>query len=409
MSTLPEFSFELVVRGKQAKQDLIELVIDHRHFRGDPDYIGAFRHHLGGPPNAIGGPIAAFSQLFGRPKFRDGQHVLPIRDSARGANSGLRPPLFSGLYRFSRYSSTQEAEVDVFTKLHLSLNPTRFLRHQNLEASVKTRAPAPNSRFFAHPLPEWTEEISLDDNDNWILDAPQFSELHKAQMWEKLMEAYLQGALELIDIDVERARSLENVGLHTCAQPELRPFNLKSVETYFEFRGSDPIRTVFDLHPLLESFGDLAVRAKDFEIPKWNKNSRVVTLQLRVGVTLKICAKTDKRIRFEVKHDLSEARFPKIDAPRKHTFPSLKGVVRRINELRDDAAREVNDVLTHLRNRSSIPATDKTAIDFLYDITQVLSSRQEARVIISALCHHGCVASTRELAGALKNSKRREF
>lgn len=222
------------------------------------------------------------------------------------------------------------------------------------------------------------------------------------------MAAYIEGAMELIDDDVERARSLENVLLHTCAKLGPHPFNLKSIETYFEYRCSDPIRTVIDLHPLLESFGDLEVKGKNYptETANWAKNSVTVTLQLKAGVRLKVYAKTDKRIRFEVTHNLAHARFPETKGASKHTFRNLKGVVTRINELRDDAAREVNEVFAHLRNRANIPATDNTTIDLLFDIARVLESRQNARVVISTLCHKGSITTTKELAVALRKLKR---
>lgn len=172
---IPAFSFDQEVSGDQAKQDRISLLVNHRHLRALPEDIEAFTFHLGGPGKEMADAGTVFSALFNSRQIRGGQHVLDIRGSSRGAKTSDAPPLFSGSYRCSRFSSTATTEVDVFTDLHLFLNPTRFLRYQNLETSSRTGGSPLSSTFFKRPLPDWRGELSLDGKDNWIPDAPHSS------------------------------------------------------------------------------------------------------------------------------------------------------------------------------------------------------------------------------------------
>ena len=122
---------------------------------------------------------------------------------------------------------------------------------------------------------------------------------------------------------------------------------------------------------------------------------------------LRVYAKTNKRIRFEVIHDLRHARFRATDATRsnarlRHTAPTLPSVCAMLDRLRADAADIVNRVIRHMRSQASLPATVKTAVDLLFDIVKALGNAENARMLVSILLYKGSVTSQPQFQSALQ-------
>ncbi len=171
---------------------------------------------------------------------------------------------------------------------------------------------------------------------------------------------------------------------------------------------------MLDLESLLESYNELPLAPADYRVRiqgQWAKNSRVLKLQIRTGVTLTVYAKTSGRIRFEVSHDLKAALLRPAGARRasniRHTFSKTAGVYELIDRQREDAAKTVNDVLAHCRNRRSIPASDKTAVDLLFDIAKAVGHPTNAKMITNILRQKGSISSLSGLGGALLKLKRK--
>ncbi len=194
-------------------------------------------------------------------------------------------------------------------------------------------------------------------------------------------------------------------------QRDLSRFNLTCAETYFEFSsgGLTPIWLVASLEEPLRSYNELRLRVRDYPIPPiWDGigMSRVLTLTIRNGVKLKIYAKTDRRVRVEVVHDLTSALIPAEigdlgSSRKKHTFATIEGVARLLDALRNDAAKVVNDVFRHLRNSAALPATDKTGIDLVRDFTTTVKLRDTARILFDALIDKGSITSLTQYRVAL--------
>ena len=175
---------------------------------------------------------------------------------------------------------------------------------------------------------------------------------------------------------------------------------MREAETYFDFivSGPTPISLVSSLEGPLQSY---PLSARDYPAEpasSWEGMSRVLTLQVREGVKVKIYAKTSRRVRFEVTYDMRYVRLRSTPTDgtytrKRQTFRNLSGVERRLDELREDAANEVNKVLRHIRNRVSLPATPHTAIDLLIDFTRALNNRENARILLDALLFKGSITS----------------
>jgi len=186
-------------------------------------------------------------------------------------------------------------------------------------------------------------------------------------------------------------------------------FNLQEVETYWEFRADSPLQQISDLKAALQNFNELDVATRHYKDAELG-NGVCITVPIRAGVDLKVYAKTNRRIRFEVVHDLKECSTPAhiLGSSRDpHTFSSLSGVYRKLGLLRQDAAEIMSTVFQHMRQQNTLPTTPKRALHLLYDILQAVADPEIARVLIWTLVSNQRVVSMPPLTPYLKELKRR--
>ena len=423
---IPEFSFEQTVSTEEGKHDKITLHVKHRIYEGTVEAIDTFRNFLA-VPTVVAQSTAASADLggyyggiFNRPS-ETGTFWKPlkIRSSRRRRrlHIGLPVPLFAGKYKFSSRPPNSEDSVTIETALELFLNPTRFLRNQGADYIPPRRNFASTSAtFYESGNVHEGDEYSLDQTDNWIPNLPALERWDEPGFNQRNVRNFLEGVMREIDRDTERAATLPEVQVGFREIATADRCNLKEVETYFDFAVpvNTPIDRVRSFEPLLQSFSELRLTATDYPVSgphEWNENSRVLTISIRTGVKLRIYAKTNKRIRFEVVHDLRHARFRATDATRsnarmRHTAPTLPSVCAMLDRLRIDAADIVNRVIRHMRNQASLPATPKAGFDLLYDIGRALGNAQNARSIVSILLHKGSITSQPQFQTALGKLRR---
>jgi hypothetical protein len=421
---LPEFSFEQTLSAIRGKHDKITLYVRHRICEGTSEHIDSFRHFLA-VPTAVTQSVAGnadlggyYGRIFNRPS-ETGTFWKPleIRSSRRGSRVAIPLPLFRGKYKFGPRPSSPDETAQIETALELFLNPTRFLRNQNPETYIP---PTENfahtsATFYESPSVTEGDEFSLDRSDNWIPASPEFERLRHPRFLRRIIRDYLEGVMREIDRDTERAAALHEVQVGVREMTIADRFNLKEVETYFDFAVPDgtSIERVRSFEPLLPSFSERPQTATDYPVLRphlWRENSRVLTISIRPGVKLRIYAKTNKRIRFEVIHGLRHARVlvPGTTVKRKmhHTAPSLAEVYRMLDRLRADAAEIVNRVIRHMRSQASLPATPKAAVDLLFDIVKAIGNAENARTLVSILVHKGSVTSQPQFQTVLAKLRR---
>jgi hypothetical protein len=399
MPRLLPFSYDATVQPVAARHDKIVIWIDHHRYQGSLEEFKSFKSALA---DQYHGRI--FQRPAAGPKSR-----LKIRTGER-----LGGPLFGGEYSFRvEEGDTPGGSQGINAQLRLTLNPTRFLRHQNPNKYNPARRnfPAPIATFFRRELVPDPEEDALDNEDNWIPDSAEYHTLSNPTLWPSIIRHYITGILVHIDSAIADAAG---ANVRSVRHPSERPFNVRYVESYFEFSDSNPTRTASNVEGLLRGYGDLGMTAKDYRIvgPRpWNGLSHVVVAKIRAGVLLRVYSKTNKRIRLEVTHDLTEAAVPKLKSEiegeqRRHTAASLFGMYNILERTRVDAARVVNDVLRHMKGRAVLPATAKTAIDFLLDVVSTLGDSADARLIIWLLIDRRSITSNARLKPALRKLRR---
>lgn len=390
---IPALSFEAPVSAHAARQDKIQISVQHGIIMDDADDVGSFLSFLGPQPSVRGIDASVFGRIFTRqrregPRFADQQ--IRKRTTAEQPHP---PPLFSGLLHIENLRGTESAWR--LSSL-LSLNPTRFIRHQSFPEPA-TRLLQPNPRFDYNLYkrivpPSGGDEFALIESDNWIPDQRLWTLFASPRFWPTHLRNYLTRSVAEIDDDLQRAA--EHAQVRIVAESG-NPFNLHSVETYWEFSVDDPIGAVRGMRRMFETFAAAAVCEQEYPVTVEQdspENSLRLSLQTRTGEVMKIYSKSRRRIRIEVTHRLSGGRHgehPFRLPSGGHTFSTVEGMIPVLNELAEIAAERVNQLLRHFRNHVSVPAGQHTVLKFIADVQAACGTPETAFEILQILVGNG--------------------
>jgi hypothetical protein len=182
--------------------------------------------------------------------------------------------------------------------------------------------------------------------------------------------------------DLERAADVAQVDIAHQWR-----FNVCSIETYWEFLSSDPVGTVLALQPLLETFASRSVIARDYRCRlETIENSRSLRLETRLGEAVKIYAKTNRRIRFEVMHRLRGGRCFRINGG--HTFDSEEQVIQLIEDLAAESRDKINELLDHFRMHRSVPAIQHSVLTFIANVQNACGDPDKALDVLRLLVNN---------------------
>ena len=386
---IPALIFEAPVSAHTARQDKIQIAVQHGIIMDDAADVGNFLSFLGPQPSMRGIDASVFGRIFTRPRrgeppFFDQQ----IRKRAT-REQPHPPPLFSGSLHIENPRGTESA-----WRLWslLSFNPTRFVRHQSFPEPA-TRLLQANPRFSYNIYrrivpPSDGDEFALIENNNWIPDQRLWTLFASPRFWPVHLQNYLRRSVAEIDVDLHRAAEHTQVRI---VPPSENPFNLLSAETYWEFLVPDPIGMVIRSQRMLAMFAAAAVNARDYEADvryDTQKNSRCLSLCTRTGEEIKIYAKTNRRIRIEVTHRLSGDHPFRLPSGR-HTFSTVEGVIPVLNELAAVAAERVNELLRHFRDHVSVSVGQHTVLKLIADVQAACEAPETAFELLQLLVGTG--------------------
>jgi hypothetical protein len=420
-SSLQPFSFDVSVKAEDGRQDKIELTCEpFLIIDGDNEDVGQIKESLGvlrdderSAYNSEEAYLEGGSRgwIFNRPSTL-GNQPLKIRraETKLAGSSRLLPPLFGGECRFRSWLPQQTS-----LGLRIELNPTRFARHQHAEGLGDRRsAREPRSALIFRQRPIKSAvagEYPLDapDSDNWIPTSPRFEKLKTNRGWNGLLKNYVRGVFRCIRAEIERAAS---VNFNAVSKPTDRSYRLRRVETYWEFSSPDPIKAVIDIYPLLKSFTEREVQRRHYPLVrrgedlKQHHNSPVISVLVQGGVELVIYAKTNKRIRFEVRHNLDVKKT--LNSAHPVVAVSSRGELFPLfDEVRTDAAKVLNNVFRHMHSKGSYPSESLSTGRFLLDFVRALDGLKGADALLSMLIHNDKIImdeNTREQVMALRQA-----
>lgn len=452
----PPFSRSVRATNETARNDKIELSVGaFRLHVFNVDDIQNILRHLGPPPVQSSGSRVRedlhgiYSWMFNTSTyqptssrrvvssdFRRGKLKLSERPQA------LQPPLIKGRceWRINRGTAIQPEttgtllesgelahDTPVYTDcahghidatLHLIANPTRYFRYQ---AGQPTQ-PFPDAMTERPGVPTGlSPETAYDGNDNWI----PFTNLHLTELqqtpWRRVLNRYINGIEAAFVSEFTRANDLINPGVMIATVQ--KAYNVQDVETYWEWTSPEPLKLVRDLMPLFMAYSDGLRTSRKYisAISGVEHDCPFIQTEISPGETLKIYAKTDRRIRFEVRHTFKGRKpfkFPRmsdesgrISRSARHTFETLPATLNLFDNLRDRATEVVNDLLTHLdENHRFAPAGFAPYTALMNISTALRDYPDEAQNILSILISNGAVAgggenSHKAAIEALKQAK----
>ena len=122
-----------------------------------------------------------------------------------------------------------------------------------------------------------------------------------------------------------------------------------------------------------------------------DEQSLSLFIELRKGVALRIYAKTNQRIRFEIQHSLDKATRPLQGEQR---FDSIETLLEQLRILREDAADLVNDFLQDLGTPEAHPSTSRAPLMLITEVCNAAQSYAKAASILEALSVTGRLVLT---------------
>lgn len=377
------------VDGNDAVVDKLEIQIDlyHIRFTGSPDDqnntaaiaddVAGFRERICRAPEQYRDEIDADSDSLeerGEPHCprlsdsnfdREGGWVFnrcsPTRyfqslNIAKSAWESQCPkPLFGGKMRLVQESSPSSRYGAVYTaRLNLNLNLCRFLHY-----NTPTIRRLPNSRVGIHAdlaerINSQGDEDSLDGTDNWV---PRGH--YRFLSWERVdfaLNTYISRVSEAIKQELARAAwegsisAAENSGFLTGVRDEQK-YKLNYCEIAWEYLDDQPIRRVEDLLPILRMYARDSVEVNEYRVTEAGEGfSRGVIIRLGSGNQLSVYAKTNRRLRFELRYRMDRGCAP--SPLGRKTAQDREGLVALVTNLKEHASQKMNDLFSFIRSRS---------------------------------------------------------
>ena len=357
---IPPFSFDSSIHATSGRQDRVQLTIPLGCLIGTTEQIDHVRSLLCPTEEMLAGRARTWGYVFTRPNQHN-SHRFPLSVRSRSLEIDghtVPSPLFAGELKFGGYyKQNRRLPTRAVLVLSLNCNPTRLARF---------KMPQWQNESTVEPLgtlpPTSPDEFSLDQNDNWILQGEQ-DEACPARRWMGYVRRYLSGILRLLEEEIQEASQRAPVEF----ERQQGPFTLSKVETYWEFLSETPIPLVHQLGRLLTDFS-AEETTSHFTLPtRWNRqqgherNAPFFTVKASAGVTLKLYAKTNQRIRFEVEHDLG--RNDRMLGGT-HEAQNMSGAIALLKRLQVDSAGVLARAMAHMQSRNppALSAIDKTLL-----------------------------------------------
>ena len=222
-------------------------------------------------------------------------------------------------------------------------------------------------------------EFSLDGKDNVLMGRSNIQFTEGRERWAFSFGRYWEALVVRFHTIFTACAAGAQVAL--SFHPSV---NLRTVETYWEFKVSDPCAWISEIEPLLAPLG-LTSEARTYSHRDGlatvgrNENSRRIAVKLRSGVKLRVYAKTTQRVRFEIEHDLVENARPLEGG---HTSADLNEIYRWMAATAEDAAREVNIIFALLEAAQVRSDDDASVTELVVRITQALGNDALAMQLI---------------------------
>ncbi|SIT82454.1 hypothetical protein SAMN05421665_1464 [Yoonia rosea] len=316
---------------------------------------------------------------------------LKFNSNPNRDNLAQNAPLLSGKvdlamwqYRPVSRQPGEQARIVFETQLNL----TRFIQAQRLKRITRLDRPKLASEYILAISPEesWYEtETPLRPATNLIIGPNKKYAFALSQSMTQQLEHYLTVACDtLSNVMLEAFDGSRATATHI---PYL---SLKEIEFYWEFDSDAPIDWVLSMREILaqqsESFGEDMYQTTHPSLQTQNQ-SPCFTLRMTQFIRIKVYAKTNRRVRFEVK--LKENAINNTAGRRTHD--SIDGVLSMIAPLAQEAAKRLRPVLQSIAAEPQ-PRGSFTAVELMHQILRASDDPHVSETIIASLVTFGRIA-----------------
>ena len=360
----PPFTLESRVSVSDAKQDKVEFTLGRWRFRSGSlaDYQGLIRRlnaheridswgqGIIEPPRQVVGDSS-------RNQFRF------VKRTSRGVIQSNRP-LFE-----NKIAITRDGLI-----ANLSASVTRFVRHQTLPRQGANWGPI---RLGSSPLTpadlSSNNECPIVPNADNLLCPISYEQFGNSENWRRHRLRFWNGIVTFFQ------EALQAPGV------DFRPsFNVASIENYWEFEVDDPIDTVISMTPVLIGRADAS---DELHIIRTNdRNSPCTRARIAPGITLKVYAKTTRRIRIEVEQKLKECQ-NRLYVP--HTFSDQSLFFPLVEDTAAIAQEIVNEFLSDLQRAWNAIGVHYGVSHYLFQLNRLVSDPNSAQAIFQLLVNGG--------------------
>lgn len=290
-------------------------------------------------------------------------------------------PLVSGRLAWSPKHRPSQLTATPRILFYASINLTRFVQAQRIARYSRLDRPRLHSgiSLVSTPSKDWFRfETPLSPATNLIAGPDRKFGYATRYTAAEHLTRYLRELDHLLENCV--ASSLGEVEVATKRE---KYYSLREIEIYWDFDVPSPIDFVVSITPKLRT---LSHKIFEGAVPMPPSEQSIayqspsIKVQLAKGTTLKVYAKTDRRVRFEV--TLDQAALSKHLGAR--TSKTRHSLVKKTEPIVRIAARELNAVLPIIMADSPAPSTLSTT-ELLFEIVRCSENQYIAETIVSSL------------------------
>lgn len=361
------------------------------------DYESVFRtlHEVTVQPEYLDEPVQVFQRV------TSGEVLFALTRSPR-VRGGVVPrvaPLFQA--KLAIISPRRERNRRAVVRAEVTFNPTRLV------ANGSSYAPCDLSdvRLFGPDLPFSQEgEFSLDNRGN-VIEREQPRRSTARVDWPGTVARHLEAIDDLLDHCVARVAnwggtrvpSLPNSAWMVEKRSSL---NLRDIETYVEIDHRDPTAFVRSNEVAFRS-QTVGSDGETYEVrnldPRLDRsevdgNSRSLAIHLSRSRRLKLYAKTNRRLRFEIEHKLHEDCSVIGTA---HTVTGRWASTLRtwVSQITVEAHEELSWAVTSLFQSTNDLPDNALVIEFVCEVAAELADPELTRTVVSLLSANGFLST----------------
>lgn len=383
MAELPPFDFNATISPSEAWHDKIEWVMTPAYLMEDED-PQAFLYHLSCPDGLTRSQESspAFGWLFGPSAgIRAGYSRSTRKSAFHWNNTRFTKPLLSGKVNLRNRQGTRHVEFN------LQVNPSRLVHHHPIRDNTRAEDWRHLYTLSAtNPPKQFDGEFSLDGKDNWI---PQSSAYRPN--WRRPWSAgeqCLRIIHEAIAAEVRRACEHSSTDARFIADGR---HSIRILETYWEFQHDDPTRLVSSLKPHLMKYSRKGFKTRHYQKRAatgeiLDRNCLSIVVPLARGETLAVYAKTNQRVRFEIRQEFH------LNAKclgGSHTAANLDQLKELLTQARRHCAEQMNSIFPYLKSNATMDPEAASTAAFLCHLATALRNSKHFSNVLSILLTNG--------------------